>query len=450
MRMTERDRENVTGGTHQFFWCIDKPVVARGSVYLGLPKLSVGSPLDGGEGWIVRSDNILFERDPEEIDWQLLPDGDVGVWNPDLGSVQEEQNIEVLDDGTLYMVNRTAIGYPSYAVSRDGGRMWTMPQVMRYETGNAIKNPRACPRIWKAGNGRFLFWFHNNSYPGWGNSAVRNPVWISGGIEVDGDILWSQPEILLYTRDPTIRGMSYPDFIEQDGRYWVTETQKVTARVHEIDPALLEALWNQHQAGTVAERGLVFESGAPLSPGDAFQIPRLPSLRGGGFTLDLWLKLEDVAEGQTLLTSFGQRRRGFRIATAAHGALMVEVHDGQVRTWFRTVDGVDPRRDVSSIRVWNWSTDERVVQPDQLHHAVFIVDGAANIVSVVADGVLCDGGGSRIQGWWRLHPYLDEINDDGVCRVGGGWSGSIRHLRIYDRYLLTSEAIGNYRAGCRA
>jgi hypothetical protein len=26
-------------------------------------------------------------------------------------------------------------------------------------------------------------------------------------------------------------------------------------------------------------------------------------------------------------------------------------------------------------------------------------------------------------------------------------SGTLRHLRIYDRYLLTSEAIANYRAG---
>jgi len=183
MRLAKRDRENVTGGTHQFFWCIDKPVISNGSLFFGLPKLTTGLPLDGGEGWVVCSDNILTERDPDSIHWELLPDGDVGVWNPDLGSVQEEQNIEVLSDGSLYMVNRTEIGHPAFAISRDGGHSWTTPQIMRYATGNPIKNPRACPKIWKASNGKFLFWFHNDGYPGWGNSAVRNPVWLAGGIE---------------------------------------------------------------------------------------------------------------------------------------------------------------------------------------------------------------------------------------------------------------------------
>ena len=57
----------------------------------------------------------------------------------------------------------------------------------------------------------------------------RNPGWISGGIEKDGAIHWSQPEVLLYDDDPTVR-MSYPDFIESDGRYFITETQKTVAQ----------------------------------------------------------------------------------------------------------------------------------------------------------------------------------------------------------------------------
>ncbi len=44
--------------------------------------------------------------------------------------------------------------------------------------------------------------------------------------------------------------MSYPDLIEQDGRYWITETQKTVARVHSVDPELLEGLWKQ---GTVIQ-----------------------------------------------------------------------------------------------------------------------------------------------------------------------------------------------------
>ena len=58
MRLTSRDRTNDSGGEHQYFWCIDKPVISGGSAFLALPKLYSGVPLDGGEGWVVCCDNI--------------------------------------------------------------------------------------------------------------------------------------------------------------------------------------------------------------------------------------------------------------------------------------------------------------------------------------------------------------------------------------------------------
>ena len=38
-------------------------------------------------------------------------------------------------------------------------------------------------------------------------------------------IRWSQPEIVLYDDDPYIR-MSYPDLVEDGGKFYLTETQK--------------------------------------------------------------------------------------------------------------------------------------------------------------------------------------------------------------------------------
>ncbi len=73
-----------------------------------------------------------------------------------------------------------------------------------------------------------------------------------------GYIHWSQPEIVLYDDEPRTR-ISYPDFIEQEGKYFISETQKTIARIHEVDAALLEAMWNQHDNDERAERGLVFE-----------------------------------------------------------------------------------------------------------------------------------------------------------------------------------------------
>ena len=61
----------------------------------------------------------------------------------------------------------------------------------------------------------------------------RNPVWLCGGVETDSPegrvIQWSEPEIVLYDDDPYIR-MSYPDLVEEDGQYYLTETQKDVAR----------------------------------------------------------------------------------------------------------------------------------------------------------------------------------------------------------------------------
>src|SRR5262249_54519564 len=144
---------------------------------------------------------------------------------------------------------RTTQGHPGHAYSRDGGHTWTAPQYMTYTPthgpgGRRVKHPRAANFVWRAGNGRFLYWFHNHGgrdYPG------RNPAWLCGGGERDGCIHWSQPEIVLYDDDPEVR-LSYPDLVEQDGRYFLTETQKTIARLHEIDPALLDASWSQHAA----------------------------------------------------------------------------------------------------------------------------------------------------------------------------------------------------------
>lgn len=447
MRVTRRDRENESGGERQYFWCIDKPVVRGGSVYFALPKLASGRTLDGAEGWVLASDNILTEPDPRKIRWETLPEGDVGVFDPALGPVQEEQNLEVLSDGSLYMVYRTALGHPAYAVSRDGARTWTAPRPLAYADGRTVKNPRACPRIWKASDGRFLLWFHNNGFPGWGNSANRSPVWVSGGIEADGGISWSQPEILLYCSDPTVIGMSYPDFIEQDGRIWVTETEKMEARVHELDPSLLEGAWAQGRAAGVTRTGLIHASEEALRAGAAFALPRLPSLREGGFTVEAWIRLEETAEGRTVLDSLGPRGRGLRIVTAAGGSLELQLHDGVPRRWFEVLDGPDFERNVRCARHWSWTTDEGSIRPGVLHHVVFIVDGLAKICSVAVDGRLCDGGSRRIQGWWRLHPHMGELNDAGLCAVGADFCGEIQRLRIYDRYLRTSEAVSNHRAG---
>ena len=75
---------------------------------------------------LLRSANILTERDPKKISWSTLPDGDVGIRAPKGGgTIAEEQSFSVMADGSLFCVFRTIDGHAAHTYSRDGGHTWT-------------------------------------------------------------------------------------------------------------------------------------------------------------------------------------------------------------------------------------------------------------------------------------------------------------------------------------
>ena len=440
MRMTAVDRTNTFKGKVQIFWGIGKPITLDDTMIFAFSKCGK-YVIDRSEGWFYRSDNILTENDPAKIEWQLLPDGDVGLKNPDLGEIQAEQNVVPMNDGSIYCMYRTAGNHPCHAYSRDRGHTWTMPEYATYTPGGRkFKNSRACPKVWKTSGGKYLFWFHHhgahkNPYRG------RNPAWLAGGIEKDGFIHWSQPEIVLYDSDPKNclfdaktgmpgdgGGMSYPDLIEQDGRYWITETQKTIARVHPIDPTLLEGLWNQGNAKTVTSKGLLLDLGLEQLGRGEVDMPGLPSLAAGGaFSVDCWITLKDPSAAQVILDGRDATGKGFAVTTTSHGTIRIEASDGKNAGF--------------------WECDRDVIKPNTRHHVAIIVDGGPNVISFVVDGILCDGGTASTYGWGRFSPELDDISGSGKLRVAPTLKGRIECLRVYGRYLRTSEAVANYRAG---
>lgn len=423
VRLTDCDRGNDWQGKVQIFWGIDKPDVYGGSAFFAFTKLGAYM-LEQGEGWLFRSDNILTERDPARIRWLMLPEGERGIRAPEFGSVQEEHNIVPLANGDLYCIYRTTIGHPIHTYSRDGGRTWSRPEIATYTPGGrAIKQPRACPRLFRARNGKYLLWFHNH---GGRDFLGRNPAWICGGVEREGYIHWSEPEILLYDRDPATR-MSYPDLIEQDGRYWVTETQKAIARLHEIDPALLEGMWAQGQKHDVTRKGLVFSLDVPVEKETFISMPRLPDLStGGGFTLDLVLRLDSIEPGQVILETRDSGDRGVALVTGADGAVRIELGDGR----HRIVGECDPGSFTAGTT----------------HCLTVIVDGGPKIITFVVDGRLSDGGPTRQSGWVRFPSELGNVNGNGFLRLARRLEGRMKELRIYDRYLRTSEAVASVLA----
>lgn len=446
MRDFEIDRNNAYGGKLKFFWNVGKAFIHRGAAYVPLHK--VGGFGEGfftsSEGALLRSENILTERDPEKIAWETLPEGERGIRAPAGGGpIAEEQSFSELSDGSLFCVFRTIDGHPACTYSRDGGRTWEPPQYLRYADGRLVKHPRAANFAWRCENGKYLYWFHNHGgrfireHPHRRSIAYedRNPVWLAGGVERDGprgrEIAWSQPEIILYDDDPLIR-MSYPDLVEDGGRYFVTETQKNIGRVHELDPTLLEGLWSQFEARAAPRAGLILDAagGAPA------QAPALPAFlqRSGrldhatqdlraGLTLELWLHLASASPGQQLAANRTTDGRGFAVQTTAGGAIEIVMNDGRTES--------------------RWTSDPGTLAPGRMQHCVIVIDGGPKIITFIVDGRLQDGGDARQFGWGRYHPHLKTL--EGAPQIN--LHREVARLRIYNRALRTSEAIASWRAG---
>ncbi len=436
MPVAEVDRGNEWQGKVQLFWGIDKPVTVGRDVIFGFSRLG-GYFQERGEGWFYRSNNVLTERDPAKIRWTLLPASGRGLRGPDFGSIQEEHIVVPLANGDLFCIWRTETGHPIQAYSRDGGKSWTEPAIATYTPGGRkMKTPRACPMLWRTADGRYLFWFHHNSYPKTGGPA-RNIAWLAGGVERGGVIHWSQPEPVCYNGDRR-RGASYPDLIEWQGRYFLSSTNKEEARIIEVQPALLEGMWRQSELRSVAARGMALNLDRGALAKGTVPLPRLPDLTAdeGGFALELWVQVDAWRAGQVVLdTRIQANGAGLALSTVDDGALKLELSDGKNRT--------------------EWASDPGLLAPGRAHHVVFNVDVAPRLITVAIDGVVCDGGAKAQFGYTRfgdvgLKPSGKELRDinAGPLRMApDGFAGELKHLRFYTRYLTTSEMVGNFRAG---
>jgi hypothetical protein len=455
-RLFEIDRTNAYQGKLLFFWTVGRPFTLSGSGYVPLYKCHIGRGFFArNEGVLLMSDNILTESDPARIRWQTLPDGEIGLRTPPGGGpISAEHSYSVLSDGSIYCVYRTIDGHPVFSYSRDKGHTWEPPRYKRYGNGRLMKHPRAANFAWKCENGNYLYWFHNHGgrfvperektdagYP----YSHRNPAWLCGGVEIDSPqgkiIQWSQPEIVLYDDDVSIR-MSYPDLVEDAGHYYVTETQKFLARLHRIDKSLVEGLWHQFDHKAIVKDRLVLDLNSKntaipaevpmpalrpfLEARDIDEETRTHDLRSG-FSIDVWFTLESLKAGQILLDNRTEWGKGFALQTTERGTLEIILND----EWTEN----------------RWDGDPHLLQKNKLHHLVVIVDGGPKIISFIVDGVLCDGGDDRQFGWGRFSPNLRNVAGGRVLRIGLDIKGHIESLRIYDRYLRTSEAIGNFRSG---
>ena len=420
MRKTTVDYINPWNGEVQLFWGVSKPFLHGNSMYFSFTKMAI-HPQDMGEGFLYKSDNINTELDASKLNWELLPDGNTGISYTPLGLTQEEHNVVPLNNGNFYCIYRTSEGYPANAYSNDNGRTWSTPEYVTYSDGRVLKNPRACPRVFKTSNGKYLLWYHNNNIKGY--KGYRNPVWISGGIEVKGKIEWSQPEVLLYGPEGLF-GMSYPDLIEDNGNFWITETQKTIARLHLIDNNLINGLWNQGIKKDVTHEGLIFEK-SNIPRQTKVSSPKLPNLIDASFSIEMLLDINKLKSNQIILDNTDMHGNGIIIRITPERTIELTMQESDKKA--------------------SLDTDPGMVTKGR-NHVVFNIDGRANLITSIVNGKLCDGGRYRLKGWSWFDKKFSNVNVSDNLIIAPDFDGSVKNIRIYGRYLTTSEAISNYHS----
>ena len=422
MRKTTIDRMNQWNGEVQIFWGIDKPKRLGDGLLFAFSKIGEYM-LEYSEGWLYHCENIEIEKNPEKLKWELLPKGDQGIRSSIWGDIQEEQNTVHLQDGSIACMYRTTQGHPLMAYSQDQGYSWSEPTPPADYNGRPLKNPRANPKIWRCNNGHYLLWYHHNSTRSFFN---RNPAWVAGGIEKEGKIVWSQPEVLLY-HNKSGRGPSYPDLVEANGKYWITETQKTEARVHEIPASFLEVLWSQFDLSqSVAESLAIDLSGALLEKTDSVQLSGLMEEKElAGFTLTVRLASNlDMANGKIIIDARDKEGRGFWLEAAENFTVRFSLSDGKTTSSLLADAGVLQTR----------SRTEQEISVS--------VDYRSGIIQFVVDGILCDGKGLPF-GWGRISPKIEEVPMDWL-RIDKSRK-TITGVQFYSRPLMNTEIIGAYR-----
>ncbi|MGB8859472.1 MAG: sialidase family protein [Ilumatobacteraceae bacterium] len=473
VRRTAIDRDNPWGGATMGMFLCDKPSVIDGAVYMAFQKTRDGAgETPGSEVFFLRSRNLLHV-DLADATWETLPDGDRGLQAPDGElALGEEPHIMAVSDalpGRLFSLWRAETGKLAAAYTDDGGHTWGAPFWLTYEglplgTGGVqlVKNPRGSITPYRmrrpspTGGAEFVMLFYNNGHTERLGYTGRRVYWLTVGRGDDnGTIRWSQPEIGLYW-DGTgfegrpgwnpdwaiVDGPGYPDWMElADDTLACVESNKLAVRYHEMDRRLLQYLRVQPELSLLPVEGRVIDWHAdePTPPGMV-----LPDLRSGaGFTLSVQFRgtrmavLRQrmlVAAYTNATAALGEEptderiTKGYEIAVNDAGEIELFVTDGFGAT-MRHATGT-----AASAALW-----------DGRDHVVsFIVDGGPKVVSVVVDERL-DDGGEGPQGWAFVPTDLGEVGGAELL-VAPDFGGVLSRFVLFDRALLTSEAIAATRA----
>ncbi len=221
-------------------------ITASGEVIVGMTHWATGILKKGihvpSEVRFIIFDNILTIGDPEDLEITITPENGADGLRmafPEIPEISflQEPSLAVLSDGRLFCVMRTGTGYAGHAISKDHGRTWSKPDILRYVSGGeCIKQPMIpCP-IYKLRDGRYILIFHNNVGDANGGRHFmdwcrnRRPVYLTVGREVLGDkkqpLMFNQPKVITDNdRVPISRKQlteigTYPSLFEYDSKVY--------------------------------------------------------------------------------------------------------------------------------------------------------------------------------------------------------------------------------------
>ena len=456
LRNTAIDRNNTFQGMTQIFWSVDQIKTTRnGSSLMAYTKIGTYMQNPPEESFFVTSPNVLTEKDPLAIIWNLFPDGDHGIMpiGPPSGMNWEEAHVIQLEKFKgMFTICRTSKGYIGASKTFDdsGSANWSESHYATYSddllpaaTNRLLKNPEGPITLKRFANGKYLLLFYFNSVNGYYNATAkrspRNPYFISAGWESnDGEIHFSQPEIALYNPGESLKygqgtGPGYPDFIEDNGNIFITETNKTQARVHKIDSTFLDLLFSADTInGTfVNELALSF---SPKSQNTSFSTPSLPSFVSTNLqsiTIGLWLKDHSSSlQGESIIDL-----EPLQFTVDSKKSLMLTLYDSSTNTNVSLSTDSD-----CTIRLYNSGE----------HLAAVVVDAPARLITFSVDGVVCDGG---FEFSWGFTWVPDSMNDLGKNPhssnfvLAQNYSGKVLGGGYWTRALMHTEIVGTWRAG---
>ena len=481
---------NTWNGSVQVMWEVDHIKQHKGMAMFAFTKIGHYAVAPPEEMYFLVSPNLLTEGDPTQVTWDMWPHGEHGVQaiggtDPGAIGIAEEPHITPLHAVDAYhVVFRTSQGYLGTSQSQVGDptKPWATSTYAQYITpdwvramhpnASSVKHPRGpmSPKrilgaVSKTDPLPVLVCFYNNN--GFGAFAShmkindRNEMWLTAGWEINGTLLWTAPELVLYDRRRD-HGHGYPDIVMDGGEYFITETYKAApaseARTHVVDAKLIAVLLAQRTVKTRATDGLVLTMVTSNVPHGGWILPKgslpnfatYPSTRYG-LTVDLWLAAGDIGESFTkgkeeVLVNLGG---GAVVVTRlANGTATASVTDSDGRTATWRTGSVCSRRLFAS------------AQAGVQQQLSLIIDGGPKMMMWMVDGHLCDGGptgyaygpSSGISdglaaGWMLFDEAVAQVGDD---PAGGGTASvgsSVAVARVYNKALYTSELIGNFRAG---